>query len=423
MSKYDSNTVRAFFELLRAGLWGRGGIQIDGPVDWKMLYKLAMEQTVAGYVAAGLELYIAETEKSAAAAVRMTQQDTDKSGSTAPASKSENKYKDNAAMAAMNKITSDKAVRIAVPDSVRKAFNAVKLATGMTNFRMNDFLAKLTKELNEAGIEQLLLKGQGVAQNYLHPEIRQAGDIDLLLQGGDYDKARALLEPKADKLEKEGIENKHLGMHFGNIEVELHGTINSGFGKKINAYLAGKQNRLFAEKKFRYWRYNDVYIALPSADFDALFIFTHFLQHFYHGGLGLRQICDWAMHLHKNNKDIDRSQLQSDIQALGLIREWQTFGCFAIKYLGLPEDEMPMFNNKYYRNSDKIRDFLFASGNFGRSKGRKDYSHNPYLVRKLKSLYFKGGDILGFFLIFPKNTIRFFFTFLHAGLKVAAKGE
>ena len=359
-------------------------LNLTEDLDWKQLYRLACEQTVAGYVAVGLEQYVAE----------MKQNQSDRTAS-----------------------------RPTVPENVIQAFKKIKFSIGLSNYRMNDFLANIIKELEAAGIEPLLLKGQGVAQNYLSPEVRQAGDIDLLLNGEDYEKAKMFMAPKADNLEIEGSRSKHFGMHFGNIEVELHGTVHGNFGDKFNTYLDKKQDELFIKKNFRHWCYNGVEISMPSADFDALFIFIHFLKHFYFGGLGLRQICDWTMFLHKNVQHIDRAELENDIKKLGVLREWQTFGCFAAKYLGLPEKEMPMYNNKYTKNSDRIRDFLIASGNFGKSRGYRDYSKDCYMVRKVKSLFIKGGYIINFLPVFHGNAIRFFFTFLSTGFSSAAKGE
>ena len=389
MKKNNDNTVRFFFKLLRFGLWGssedvseaerksesivpEGGeikaLNLTEDLDWKKLYRLACEQTVAGYVAVGLEQYVAE----------MKQNQSDRT-----------------------------AYRPTVPENVIQAFKKIKFSIGLSNYRMNDFLANIIKELEAAGIEPLLLKGQGVAQNYLSPEVRQAGDIDLLLNGEDYEKAKMFMAPKADNLEIETSSSKHLGMHFGNIEVELHGTIHGTFGNKFNTYLDKKQDELFIKKNFRHWCCNGVEISMPSADFDALFIFIHFLKHFYFGGLGLRQICDWTMFLHKNAQHIDRAELENDIKKLGVLREWQTFGCFAVKYLGLPEEEMPMYNSKYIKNSDRIRDFLIASGNFGKNRGYRDYSKDCYIIRKAKSLFIRSGYIINFLPVFPGNTIRF----------------
>ena len=51
------NTVKAFFALIRAGLWEHGNreIRIDGTPDWNEVFELAQEQSVLGLVLAGLE--------------------------------------------------------------------------------------------------------------------------------------------------------------------------------------------------------------------------------------------------------------------------------------------------------------------------------------------------------------------------------
>lgn len=33
---------------------------------------------------------------------------------------------------------------------------------------------------------------------------------------------------------------------------------------------------------------------MPRAEEDVVYVFAHILQHFFKGGIGLRQICDWC---------------------------------------------------------------------------------------------------------------------------------
>ena len=57
MLEIKEHNVKAFFELVKVGLWGNRNlnIRIDGTTDWQELYKLATEQSVLGLVLAGLE--------------------------------------------------------------------------------------------------------------------------------------------------------------------------------------------------------------------------------------------------------------------------------------------------------------------------------------------------------------------------------
>ena len=46
-------------------------------------------------------------------------------------------------------------------------------------------------------------------------------------------------------------------------------------------------------------------IPVPPLEFDVLFIFLHMYKHFVLEGVGLRQLCDWAIVLDRANlKDI-----------------------------------------------------------------------------------------------------------------------
>ena len=60
------------------------------------------------------------------------------------------------------------------------------------------------------------------------------------------------------------------------------------------------------------------------------------LQHFFVGGVGLRQICDWCRLLWTYRERIDRDLLLRRLQEMWIVSEWKAFGAFAVEYLGLP---------------------------------------------------------------------------------------
>ena len=227
-------TDNVFFALLRAGLWGKAEDISLRDVDWESVYGIAREQTVAGFVADGISVM---------------------------------KKADPA---------------MAVSPAVQNSFMQTVLGSEMRNRQMNATLSHLCKVLSENGICALVLKGQGVALDYLQPSHRQPGDIDFFLDDKNYQAASALLSPKAAKVDEENPSKKHLGMHFGDIEVELHGTMRVDFGKRVNEVMDNIQFDLFRKKDFRKWDCGGTEVLLPSIDFDALFIFMHFIQHFYH---------------------------------------------------------------------------------------------------------------------------------------------
>lgn len=343
-------TDEIFFALLRSGLWGRTEALPEGEIDWNAVISLSDSQAVTGIIADGLS----EVRR------------------------------------AFPGCSPDSAVSGRVVRTV--------LGIEMMNARIESALSSVCGELNAEGIVCCLLKGQGVARNYPVPSHRSPGDIDLLFDGRNYPKASALLVPKADRLSGEAEDRKHFGMFFGNVEIELHGTLHTFFGKRFNRKLDRMQARLFQDEDFREWNCNGVQVRLPSAGFDAVFIFTHLLQHFYYNGLGLRQVCDWMMHISRNSPAIDRECLASTLRSLGIMEAWKAFGAMAVELLGMPEDEMPFYDRRHSDCPSRIWKAIRLYGNFGSGRyAGRDYVSESFLVRKFRSLRYHCSFLPVFF--------------------------
>lgn len=169
----------------------------------------------------------------------------------------------------------------------------------------------------------------------------------------------------------------------------------------------------------------DVQVFLPAPDEDVILVFTHILKHFYIGGIGLRQICDWCRLLYTYKDSLDVRLLESRIKAMGLMTEWKAFGAFATKYLGMPEVSGFMFQDssgkKWERKADRIMEFVLESGNFGHNREFKR-SRN-YIIKKAQAFCFKLRDFVRHARIFPLDSMKFFFHYVIDGLIVARDKE
>lgn len=372
-------TENLFFALLRAGLWGafEGDVPQQDEIEWKSLLKLAEEQTVSGLISDGLSL--------------------------------------------MKKAVPS----LEVPAKVTERLMIQTIGLEKSNAMVNGVVSEVCGALNKAGIRYCLIKGQGTALNYPRPNHRTPGDIDLLLDDENYRKASELLVPMAVEVSPENPQKKHLGMKFRNgVEVELHGTARVSFGDAVNKVIDRMQDDLFKGNDFREWDCLGTEVRLPSVDFDAAFIFIHFVQHFYHGGLGLRQICDWVMHLSRFSSEIDQGWILDHLIDLGMLKEWDAFGALAVTLLGMPRECAPF----YMPSQDKYAEMIWASmrhsGNFGRKMhGHRDPQSEPYLIRKVRSLNGHMSWMIRHFRLNPRNTLRAIAITLHTGLRAAINGE
>ena len=293
------------------------------------------------------------------------------------------------------------------------------------NQAMNCFVADLVHQMSEAGINAVLVKGQGIAQCYERPLWRSSGDVDFMYYKENYLKAKQLFLPVASEAGKEFEYNQHQSLTIGSYTVELHGSQRCGLSGRMDAVIDELQCKVCEQGKIRLWMNNGVPVMLPAPDEDVILVFTHFLKHFYKGGLGLRQICDWCRLLWTYRETIDWSLLEARLREIRLISEWKVFGAFSVEYLGMPVKAMPIFDgsNRWKRKAKKIEEFIMMSGNFGHNRDSSYWTKYPYLIRKAFSMKRRVGDLISHAKIFPLDSFRFFPSIVGHGLRSAARGE
>lgn len=367
---YQNKNIDAFFALLKAGLWEGSDVNLNDNIDWEKVYQLAEEQSVVGLVLAGIEHS-----------------------------------------------------RVKPPQEFLLQWIGEVQILEQRNQTMNQFIADLIDKLRREDVYALLLKGQGVAQCYEKPLWRCCGDVDLLLSNSNYQKAKDVLTPWASSTEPESIYGKHLGLTIDEWSVELHGTQHTELSSRIDKVIDEVQNDVFCGGNVRSWD-NKGLTFLPSPDNDVIIIFTHFLKHFYKGGLGLRQICDWCRILYRYRSELDLRLLESRIKRMGLLSEWKAFAALAVVYLGMPSDKMPFYSAdaKWKRKAELIQEFVMRVGNMGHNRDNDYYGNYPFVIRKCISFGRRISDVCNHIKIFPIDSIRFFPSMIFNGVRLAAKG-
>lgn len=389
-----NNNQIIFFELVKAGLWEKEvWLSQFENIDYEEVYRLAVEQSVVGLVAAGIE-HVTDVK---------------------------------------------------IPQNVALSFVGDTLQLEQQNKAMNGFVAQLIEKLRKEDVYTILVKGQGIAQCYERPLWRASGDVDLLLSDINYEKAKNVLLPLAIDVEQEYESFKHIGMTMkGGYVVELHGTMHSRLSKRVDRGNDEAQKDVFYGGKVRSVEFkgsngsrlasptvdatrqsssvlgsaltaSTVQVFLPALDEDVVFVFTHILHHFYIEGIGLRQICDWCRLLWTYKDSLNRGLLESRIRKMGLMTEWKAFAALAVDRLGMPVEAMPMYSSdrKWSKKAEKIIEFVLETGNFG---------HNRRAASgKVDSAWNKMKDFARHTRVFPLDSIKFFFHFVGSGVQVATE--
>jgi len=364
------NYQKVFFALLKAGLWEKK-VRLSPYKDicFSEVYRIAEEQSVIGLVAAGLE-HISDVK---------------------------------------------------VPQQWALQLAGQTLQLEKRNLAMNEFVAKLIGHLREEGVYCVLVKGQGVAQCYERPLWRSSGDVDLLLSDENYKKAQFYLDKIADSFNVGTLKeqnNHHREYHIKDWVVELHGTLNSNLSDRIDIVVSSARDQVFFGGDVRVWDNGKTPVYLPSPNVDVIFVFVHILQHFFNGGIGLRQVCDWCRLIWCYHDQIDTALLEKRLNKMGLLTEWKAFASLAVNYLGMPSEAMPYYDlsQKWLRKAKRIISYILFTGNFGHNKDFSYTTKHGVLVRKSISFYLQAKDSIVLGAIFPLDTMRFFARFMRDGL-------
>lgn len=341
-----TRSQQQFIELLKAGLWGE---KVDEnlfreAVDWKEIIRTAKEQTVQGVIC-------------------------DSIGTLPP--------------------------DLCPPKEILHKLMMDRTRNVQMHSLMNGTLKMVTTALEKAGIPSVLLKGQGVASNYIRPESRSCGDIDLYVGEVDFRKAVDVVSSLEGA--RQGIEcEHHMQFELNGIEIELHKKADYMPGVRMNrdlqAWTIESLDRNFSKG-----------MALAPATFDAFFILHHAVRHMTTGGIGFRQLCDWTMYLHKHHEQIDIDLLQKKLDTYRMTAVWQEFGRLAVNILGLPPEELPLAPARMNSSkTEKILRQIFISGNFGHADSvRKPSGSGNYLKRKWRSFRFQSQRLIKLSGIFP----------------------
>ena len=352
---------QAFFELLRAGLWEKNvELQKYGSTDFDEIMRFAEEQSVVGLVTAGLE-HVQDVK---------------------------------------------------VPQEVLLQFIGQSLQIEQQNLAMNEFVAKLIGRLRKEEVYAILVKGQGVAQCYEKPLWRASGDVDLLLSGENYQKAKDVLTPIAGEVAGENEAKKHQAFVIKGYDVELHGRMPFSMSRQVDKVINEAQKDVFYGGSVRSWMNGNTSVFLPSPDNDVIFVFTHFLHHFFIEGVGLRQICDWCRLLWTFKESLNYELLEKRILKAGLMTEWKVFASLAVNTLGITSDAMPFYDSRFKSKGEKVLKRVMKSGNFGHNNDLSYRAKYTGVTYKLVAAWRRFVEFASLVPVFPMDMPRFYVSYI-----------
>ncbi len=215
-----------------------------------------------------------------------------------------------------------------------------------------------------AGLSPVVQKGPSVAQYYANPLARRSGDIDLFFPVGEFDPARKLAKEQGVAIREES--DGGLCYKWRNVTVEHHG-------------------RYFDS------RCNFEGVEIPSPEATLLLLSTHILKHAIGTGIGLKQLCDYAVACKALKGNYDREDYLRRIRGARLMRWQKMLDAFVCRYLGLPGEDAPSHGVAGGTpDPERLLSIVLEGGDFGHHNPRRRLSGSESDRRK---------NTVGFFVI------------------------
>ena len=189
---------------------------------------------------------------------------------------------------------------IGINQSLVLEWIGVGLQTEARNKVQNERLKELCQLFRNGGYRCTILKGQGTALYYDHPEHRQCGDIDVWVEGSR-DEVLSFLRQQRYKIWH--VDIKHADVEiFEDVHVEVHFRPSWMYSPSTNKRLS----RLFSSKVDSQFANQDSEAGFTHAtiDFDLVYSMVHIYRHIFSEGIGLRQLVDYYYILQRSTEEL-----------------------------------------------------------------------------------------------------------------------
>lgn len=240
-----------FFDLIQISLGNKAGLgHVPTSEEWTELFDLACQHTIAGVLFEGINRIQHET--------------------------------------------------VAIKKEVLLEWVGEQQLSIQRNILLDNRALQICQFFSYGGFSTCIIKGQGTALYYEHPEYRESGDIDVWVDG---DQEHVLEYVKGKGVRIPHIDIKHSDIeYFDDILVEVHHLPSWMYCPATNK----KLQSFFEEKKKKQFSNLDPNLgfAHTTLDFDLVYSLVHIYRHFFSEGIGLRQLMDYYyMLVHSNEKE------------------------------------------------------------------------------------------------------------------------
>ena len=251
------------------------------------------------------------------------------------------------------------------------------------NQKANCAAVEAARFFQENGFRTCILKGQGNALHYPDPYVRTSGDIDIWVEGG----LRKVLAFARKYAPGSKCCYHHIEfMKIGGVETEVHYRPsfmnNMLHNRRMQRWFEGVAGEQFVHEVELPDKAGTV--CVPTNGFNRIYQMAHISNHFFHEGIGLRQIVDYYFVLKQGFTEKERTEDERLLKRLGL--HGMAAAVMYVLKVVLHLDDRSMLVPVDERRGRLLLDEILLSGNFGQhdKRIRHDGSQLTHNIQRLR---------------------------------------
>lgn len=207
----------------------------------------------------------------------------------------------------------------------------------------------------EKGIQTIVMKGLAVGTYYPVPAHREFGDLDCFL-GEHYELGNQLCEQIGAKVSRDYYKDSTI--KYRGLMVENHRFFLPVRGSRKMKTLERHLRKIALDGRIDY--VPDTKLIVPTADFNALFLTMHGLNHFLTEGIKLRHILDWALLLKAEQESINWQEFYHWADKMHLTRFADALTAISVEHFGLQITNPAIYTTSPYAER-VLEDVLYKS--------------------------------------------------------------
>ena len=240
----------------------------------------------------------------------------------------------------------------------------------------------LSRIFAEAGFSSCILKGQGLSLIYPVHESRTPGDIDIWVKGSREDITAFVRSKCPDVFEQ----YHHIDFPiFKDMVVEVHylpaqmaSPINNS---RLQAYYRQQQEEQFTNR----CQVLGEHVCIPTKTFNAIFLLSHMMRHFFNEGVGLRQLVDYYYLLKQGFTATEKTEFATTVKHLGMEKFAGAVMWIEMNVLGIDRDHLLI--PPLEKTGRLLFEEILGTGNFGYLDKRYTFREKGILACALTDVY------------------------------------